>query len=283
MTGSQTPAQTVKSDPSNFENRNRLWIGTSLVMTGNILSFAAKLIARRGLTPNQLTDPSRFILQIEWAVILSVLVLGVVFFVERLPASSIGIRRLSWTDTMLAVAFYMFGRQVYAFLGPVAGRLGLSYIPIRILDSPPLLEWTSVIAASVSEESSSARRPQPRARRAGQGTTAACASPESGARPAGSGSPRPPPTSATRRRAPADSDRSQGAWRKGPAAPQTQSATVHETDKCRRRSGRLPPMGALPECVRSSIRAAEKPPSAPCSTPAPSRYTRRWFDAIDTR
>lgn len=152
MTGSQTPAQTVKSDPSNFENRNRLWIGTSLVMTGNILSFAAKLIARRGLTPNQLTDPSRFILQIEWAVILSVLVLGVVFFVERLPASSIGIRRLSWTDTMLAVAFYMFGRQVYAFLGPVAGRLGLSYIPIRILDSPPLLEWTSVIAASVSEE-----------------------------------------------------------------------------------------------------------------------------------
>lgn len=152
MDGSDVPARTAEAAPSALENRNRLWVGIALVMTGNILSFASKLIARRGLAPNQLTDPSRFILQIEWAVILSVLVLVVVSCVERLPFSSIGIRRLSLTDAILAVAFYILGWRAYLLLGPLVGRLGLSFIPIRVQDSPPLLEWTSVIAASISEE-----------------------------------------------------------------------------------------------------------------------------------
>jgi hypothetical protein len=53
-----------------------------------VASFLSKLIARRGLTPNELTDPVRFDLQIEWAVVLSLLVLSIVLFLEHRPLSS---------------------------------------------------------------------------------------------------------------------------------------------------------------------------------------------------
>jgi hypothetical protein len=61
-------------------------------------------------------------------------------------------RRPTICDLFLAVTFYLFGHTLNLFLGPIIARWQLSYIPIRVLAGSPLVEWVSVIAASVSEE-----------------------------------------------------------------------------------------------------------------------------------
>ena len=147
------------------ETKRASWLGTILLTSACIVASITKLLARSGLTPEELTDPSRFILQVEWAIVLGLVVLGIVLFLEKLPLSSIGIEMPSWVDMVLAIVLCGLGEQVDHWLRPVL--VHLSGISIRIGDAPPILEWSTIIGASVTRilssagTSSRASRPSP--------------------------------------------------------------------------------------------------------------------------
>jgi len=132
------------------QKREVSWLGTILLTVGCVIASLTKLLARSKLSPEELTDPSRFILQVEWAIVLGIAVLAIVLLMERLPLSSIGVVRPKWIDVFLAVVLCGVGQEVDRWLqSAVLGHL--SGISIRG-DAPPILEWSSIIAASVTEE-----------------------------------------------------------------------------------------------------------------------------------
>jgi membrane protease YdiL (CAAX protease family) len=128
------------------------FVGPLIVSLACALAFVTKLIAGSGLSQHELTSPSRFKLQIEWDVVLTLLVFAIVLLLERLPLASIGIRRPSIGNIALALLFFLVGEALNRLIRPWVAGAGLGVISIRTWDAAPLLNWTSIIAASVTEE-----------------------------------------------------------------------------------------------------------------------------------
>jgi uncharacterized protein len=134
------------------EDRRKMLAATSVVLAACVLTSAAKLIARSRLTPEQLISPSRFVLSIECDVILVAVVLVSVIYIEAGALSSIGFRAMSRGDLAAALAILIAGLELHKMMVPAAARLGLGSIAIRMGDTPPLLEWSSIIVAPIAEE-----------------------------------------------------------------------------------------------------------------------------------
>jgi hypothetical protein len=103
---------------------SRQSLGVIIILVGCIISFVNKLIARRGLTPEELTDAHRLTLQIVWAAILSVGVILTTLYIDRLPLSSIGIRRLRGRNIVIGLVFLIGGTAIEVALEPVAALWG---------------------------------------------------------------------------------------------------------------------------------------------------------------
>lgn len=146
----RSKASAIPEMTTEYDRRASSWLGTILLTLGCVVASVTKLVARLGLTPKELTDPSRLILQVEWAVALGLLVLAIVFFLEKLPLSSIGIRRLNFVDMFLALVLCGVGQQIDHSLYSVHAYFSVIYIRTR--DASPILEWSSIVAASVAEE-----------------------------------------------------------------------------------------------------------------------------------
>lgn len=127
-------------------------LGVFLILGACTLSFATKLFARWGLTPAELTAPTRLYLQIEWSSLLTVGVLATTLYVDRRPLTSIGLRRPGGWDVSWAIAFFIVGGATQLLLKPVVSLSGLNVIPIRTLELRPILDWGSIVAAAVGEE-----------------------------------------------------------------------------------------------------------------------------------
>jgi len=137
---------------SAFIRNKRPWVGTVVILVACTFSFITKLIARRTLTPNELGDPHRLILQIGWAAILSATVIIITLYIDRLPLSSIGIRWLGGRDMLIGLFVYIVGSAVQMCLESFVAHAGLSGIHIRTWELPPILDWASITGAVLGEE-----------------------------------------------------------------------------------------------------------------------------------
>lgn len=126
--------------------------GVLLLLVVWCSSFVSKLLGIRHLTASQLTDPYRMVPSIGWGVIFIVLTIVVVVVVEGCPLSSIGLHRMTARDALWAVGFYVAATTIGYSLLPIISALGLPFNNVRTEDLPPLLDWTSIVTAAVSEE-----------------------------------------------------------------------------------------------------------------------------------
>lgn len=150
--GESARSFTATSNTSDGVNRKSNSSGLVIVLLCCAVSSGAKWIARIGSTATELSDPLRLVPQIAWAAVLAMVVIYVTINVDRLPLSSIGIRRVARWDLLLSVLVAFAGVILETLLEPAVARSGLTMFRVRTWDSPPVVDWLSILAAAFGEE-----------------------------------------------------------------------------------------------------------------------------------
>ncbi len=89
----------------------------------------------------------------DWALALALL--AWVRWGERLPLTSIGLRRLRWSDLTWSVGGFLIGVVTFMISTPLVAALGLESTAVgiqRLAQAPLGLRWVIVLTAGITEE-----------------------------------------------------------------------------------------------------------------------------------